>query len=153
LPRYSKTAKFRRDYDNLTPDQRKAFKEAVRDFVEDLKAGQRFRPELRVKRVQGTRGVWELTWADDGRATTSRRRPQLRPVRKDRHRPASGAELEGCETQCIELTVDVPAGTVPASDRTGTVYEVNGRFQIACCDHGGAVVGYEAKEEYQWYTP
>ena len=61
--------------------------------------------------------------------------------------------FKGCNTQCIELVVDVPANTIPAGTRTGTVYEVNGRFQIACCGKGAAVVGYEAKEEYQWYTP
>lgn len=60
---------------------------------------------------------------------------------------------KGCETTCIELLVTVPAGTIPADERTGTVYEINGRFQIACCGRGGAVVGYEAKEEYEWYTP
>ncbi|HEY8637632.1 MAG TPA: hypothetical protein VIL64_00215 [Solirubrobacteraceae bacterium] len=38
-------------------------------FVTDLRAGQRFRPGLRVKRVQGYAGVWEMTWAPDGRAT------------------------------------------------------------------------------------
>jgi hypothetical protein len=30
---------------------------------------QRFDQKLRIKRVQGQRGVWELTWAPDGRAT------------------------------------------------------------------------------------
>ena len=29
----------------------------------------RFDPALRVKRLQGHQGVWELTWAPDGRAT------------------------------------------------------------------------------------
>ena len=31
----------------------------------------RFPPTLRVHRVQGHEGVWELTWAPDGRATFS----------------------------------------------------------------------------------
>jgi hypothetical protein len=31
----------------------------------------RFPPALRVQRVQGHEGVWELTWAPDGRATFS----------------------------------------------------------------------------------
>jgi len=30
-----------------------------------------FPSHLRVKRVQGTRAVWELTWAPDGRASFS----------------------------------------------------------------------------------
>jgi len=38
------------------------------EFVVDLKAG-RFRSGLRVKRVQATAGVWEMTWAPNGRAT------------------------------------------------------------------------------------
>ena len=31
--------------------------------------GQSFHPRLRVKRAQGHPGVWEMTWAPDGRAT------------------------------------------------------------------------------------
>jgi len=38
-------------------------------FVGDLDANRLPRPGLRVKRVQGTANVWELTWAPDGRAT------------------------------------------------------------------------------------
>ncbi len=37
-------------------------------FVADLQSG-RFRPGLRVKGVQGAERVFEMTWADDGRAT------------------------------------------------------------------------------------
>ncbi|HTX10790.1 MAG TPA: hypothetical protein VME22_19350 [Solirubrobacteraceae bacterium] len=32
-------------------------------------ANQSFAPQLRVKRVQGEAGVWEITWAPNGRAT------------------------------------------------------------------------------------
>ena len=49
----------------------------ITQFVVDLKAG-RFRPGLRVKRVQATAGVWEMTWAPDGRATFEYG-PELRP--------------------------------------------------------------------------
>ncbi len=38
-------------------------------FVEDLAAGRPFRKALRVKGVQGGGGVFEMTWAPDGRAT------------------------------------------------------------------------------------
>lgn len=49
--------------------QRRQFRTAVvTDFVPGLKA-QRFHPRLRVKRVQSAPGVWEMTWAPDGRAT------------------------------------------------------------------------------------
>ena len=40
----------------------------VRLFVTGLRAGQ-FDPRLRAKRVQAYDGVWEVTWAPDGRAT------------------------------------------------------------------------------------
>jgi hypothetical protein len=60
---------------------------------------------------------------------------------------------KGCDTQCIEHKVIVPAGTIPAGRRTGTVYEVSGRFQLACCGKGAALVGYEANAEYQFYQP
>jgi hypothetical protein len=39
--------------------------------VDDLRAGQGFRKGLRVKGVRGRPGVYEMTWADDGRATFS----------------------------------------------------------------------------------
>lgn len=42
---------------------------AVAQFVEDLRAGGQFRKGLRIKAVRGTAGVFEMTWADDGRAT------------------------------------------------------------------------------------
>jgi hypothetical protein len=61
--------RFQRDFDKLTPDQRARFTTVVKNaFVPDLDNGA-FRPGLRVKRVQSTRGVWEMTWAPDGRAT------------------------------------------------------------------------------------
>jgi hypothetical protein len=53
----------------LTPELRKRFLGAVADMVEDVRSGRPFRPGLRVKRVQGTHDVWEMTWAPDGRAT------------------------------------------------------------------------------------
>lgn len=37
----------------------------------DLKAGNGFRAGLRVKGVQGDPGVYEMTWAPNGRATFS----------------------------------------------------------------------------------
>lgn len=78
MPTRDVTASFWRDWQRLTPEQRRSFIEAVRRFVADLKAGAGFRPGLRVKRVQGHPGIWEMTWAPDGRATFeygSERRP------------------------------------------------------------------------------
>lgn len=45
------------------------FLAAVEQFVEDLNRGGRFRKGLRVKEVQGASGIFEMTWAADGRAT------------------------------------------------------------------------------------
>jgi hypothetical protein len=42
----------------------------VQQFIADLKGDrQGFHPRLRVKRVQGSPGIWEMSWAPDGRAT------------------------------------------------------------------------------------
>jgi len=68
VPTYSWVASFRLDYKKLTPDQQAAFLTAVAAFVEDLRRGS-FRPGLRVKGIRGATGVFEMTWAPDGRAT------------------------------------------------------------------------------------
>lgn len=56
-----------RDWQRLTSEQQASFLHAVAHFVDDLRRG-RFRKGLRVKVVQGSEGVWEMTWAPDGRA-------------------------------------------------------------------------------------
>lgn len=71
MPTFEWQERFTRDLARLNADQRAAFQEAVRHFVEDLKQGNGFRAGLRVKGVQGRPGVWEMTWAGDGRATFS----------------------------------------------------------------------------------
>ena len=71
MPTYERTLRFIRDYQNLSIDQKQAFWEAVKKFIEDLEAGQGFRQGLRVKGVKGAPGVYEMTWADNGRATFS----------------------------------------------------------------------------------
>jgi hypothetical protein len=61
--------RFRRDFKALSPEQRARFEKVVREeFVPDVDAN-RWRPGLRVKRVQGVPKVFEMTWAPDGRAT------------------------------------------------------------------------------------
>jgi hypothetical protein len=69
LPTYAWLDRFTADFDALTPAQQAAFLAAVKQFVEDLKAGTGFRNGLRVKGVKGATGIFEMTWADDGRAT------------------------------------------------------------------------------------
>jgi hypothetical protein len=70
MPTREVLASFWRDWERLTPQQQRAFRQAVGQFIADLaESGQGFRPRLRVKRVQGHPRVWEMTWAPDGRAT------------------------------------------------------------------------------------
>jgi hypothetical protein len=61
----------------MSPADRREFKKAVNNFVTDLKAG-RFRKSLRVKGVEGAEGIFEMTWAKDGRATFEYG-PEVRP--------------------------------------------------------------------------
>jgi len=71
MPTRDVLAKFWRDWAQLGPGEQQAFLIAVDKFVADLRAGRGFRSGLRVKGVRGTPGVYELTWARDGRATFS----------------------------------------------------------------------------------
>ncbi len=70
MPTYEALPRFTTDLDRLTPEQRRKFRQTVAAFVEDLRTGT-FRAGLRIKLVQRTRGIYELTWAPDGRATWS----------------------------------------------------------------------------------
>lgn len=49
-----------------TPEQRRRFRQAATAFVDDLRTG-RFRAGPRVKGVRSAPGVFELTWAGNGR--------------------------------------------------------------------------------------
>ena len=72
MPTYAWLARFGADYfDRLTREQQTVFLLAVAQFVEDLNAGPGFRAGLRIKGVKGAAGIFELSWADDGRATFS----------------------------------------------------------------------------------
>jgi hypothetical protein len=68
MPTHEEEPLFAREFASLTTAQKTRFQDAVRKMVNDLKAGQPFRPGLRVKGVQGHAGVFEMTWAPDGRA-------------------------------------------------------------------------------------
>ncbi len=72
MPTYEVLPRFTADLDRLTPDQRRRFRRTVAAFVEDLRTGS-FRAGLRIKRVQQTSGIYELTWSmgpgPAGRAT------------------------------------------------------------------------------------
>jgi hypothetical protein len=68
MPTYDVLASLWRDWGSLTPQQQRAFREAVAQFIADLRVGT-FRPSLRIKRVRGYASVWELSLAADRRAT------------------------------------------------------------------------------------
>ena len=68
MAKYDATERFWKDYSVLGPHKKTAFMDAVEKFKEDLPSSQ-FRKGLRVKGVQNAKGVFEMTWADDGRAT------------------------------------------------------------------------------------
>ena len=68
MPTFEPLARFLRDYARLTDAQVQTWIRARGRFVAGLQAGL-LDPALRVKRVQGHRGVREITWAPDGRAT------------------------------------------------------------------------------------
>jgi hypothetical protein len=70
MPTREVLASFWYDWHRLTPRQQRAFRQTVAQFIADVAGGgQSFHPRLRVKRAQGHPGIWEMTWAPDGRAT------------------------------------------------------------------------------------
>ena len=77
MPTFETTHRFTADLAALSPTERTRFQQAVLGrFLPDLTAG-RFRAGLRVKAVQGAAGVFEMTWAPDGRATFQYGEPRL----------------------------------------------------------------------------
>jgi hypothetical protein len=68
MPSHARTRQFDRDWRRLRAADKDRYRLAFRKFDADLTAG-RFRLGLRVKGVQGAPGVFEMTWAPDGRAT------------------------------------------------------------------------------------
>lgn len=59
MPTYQPRPRFLRDIRGLTGEQVRAWEKALDAFIECLRSGA-FEPSLRVKRVQGYPGVWEL---------------------------------------------------------------------------------------------
>jgi hypothetical protein len=69
VPTFHTLPRFQRDFSKLSERDRRRFEKVVREqFVPDLALGI-FRPGLRVKGVQSAPGVFEMTWAPNGRAT------------------------------------------------------------------------------------
>jgi hypothetical protein len=77
MPTYERDPRFIRDFSRLSLEERRAFRAAVVKFLEDLPS-RRFRAGLRIRDVEGRPGIWEMTWASDGRATFSYG-PEVRP--------------------------------------------------------------------------
>lgn len=71
MPTYEALPRFLKDWERLTREEQRRFQVARRQMVYDLNTNKGFRSGLRVKGVRGTRGVYEMTWAPDGRATFS----------------------------------------------------------------------------------
>ena len=68
MPSYERTRRFERDWAGLSEKQRDRFAAAFLHFDADLNTG-KLRAGLRVRRVEGTDRIYEMTWAPDGRAT------------------------------------------------------------------------------------
>jgi len=69
MPTHDVLPRFWDEYEHLRPAQRQRFVQAVRHMIDDLHARRAFRPGLSVRALEGHEGVWEMTWAPDGRAT------------------------------------------------------------------------------------
>lgn len=70
MPTFECPVRFFKDYALLDPVDKGRFREAIDKLVEDLGSADRQpRAGLRVKGVKGAPGVFEMTWAPDGRAT------------------------------------------------------------------------------------
>jgi hypothetical protein len=70
VPTFERLPRFDREFRRLSRELQRAFLAMLPVFILALRATPpSFPPALRVKRVQGTTGVWEVTFAQDGRAT------------------------------------------------------------------------------------
>jgi hypothetical protein len=68
VPTWETTPRFERDWQSLSAADRRRFRAAVKRFVRDVATGT-FSPGLRARRVEGAAGIFEMTWAPNGRAT------------------------------------------------------------------------------------
>lgn len=68
MPTFDSHPRFERELVKLTREQRAQWMRALRTFISAVKS-QQFPPQLRVKRIKSAPGVWEMTWAANGRAT------------------------------------------------------------------------------------
>jgi hypothetical protein len=69
IPTYELGTGFAREFARLSREQSREFRQAVEKFIEALRSGTQPPSSLRIKRVQGTRDIWEISYSGDGRAT------------------------------------------------------------------------------------
>jgi hypothetical protein len=69
VPTYEWQRAFGRDFAAMGVGRQQAFLRAVSELVEDLDARRPPRSRLPVKGVRGYQGVFEMSWAPNGRAT------------------------------------------------------------------------------------
>lgn len=70
MPTFETLPRFQKDWKSLEPDHQARFKDKVKtEFVPAITNGPPYPAGLRIKGVQGTEGVYEMTYAPDGRAT------------------------------------------------------------------------------------
>ena len=68
-PTYELGSGFAREFARLSREQDRDFRKAVKKFIDALRDGERPPNSLRIKRVQGTKDIWEMSFSGDGRAT------------------------------------------------------------------------------------
>ncbi|MFN2488341.1 MAG: hypothetical protein ABR529_01090 [Actinomycetota bacterium] len=68
MPTFESTEEFNRDFDRLSNEEQAAFDRALEKFIPGVDEGD-FLGGLRVKPMKRAQGIWEMTWAADGRAT------------------------------------------------------------------------------------
>ena len=69
MPTYEWGRIFGREFKALDAELQDAFLRAVAEFVDDIEQGRAPCRSLRVKGVEGHRSVYEISWAQNGRAT------------------------------------------------------------------------------------
>ncbi len=70
MPTFERLPRFDREFRRLPRELQRAFLTMLPVFIAALRERPpAFPPALRIKRVQGAVGIWEVTFAPDGRAT------------------------------------------------------------------------------------
>jgi hypothetical protein len=70
VPTFERGPRFDREFRRLSRELQRAFLRVLPLFIGGLRSSPPdFPPRLRVKRVEGSHGVWEMSFSADGRAT------------------------------------------------------------------------------------